>query len=139
MRRNALKQVVAGLTLASLGLRARAGAAEPRLLGRWRSDRERTLKAVPVGWGQERVAVLSRLVGSFEWDFTTDTLFVNESGPNLPGHRVPYQYQVVARDDQSVVLALDVLGRTKLQQIFFEGEYLYSFGGYVEYFRRIAA
>jgi len=112
---------------------------EPRLLGRWKSDTERTMNAVPVGWSKGRVEVLQRLVGRFEWQFTTDALFVLEGDRSQGAQRAHYPYQVVASDERSVVLMLDDLGKRRLQQIFFEGEYLYSLGGYVEYFRKAAA
>jgi hypothetical protein len=138
MRRTTLK------TLAALGAatmlnpaKAKGAMGEPRLLGSWVSDKEKTLALwrfrpnTPVE-SQERVAAL---FGNLRLSFSPGEVRA------LTGtHETVKPYRVVAADFRSVVIEYQADGRSLLEQLFFEGEYVYKFTGYnIEYFRRTEA
>lgn len=141
MRREFLSS---GLMLAFATVAAHpAGAArcgDPRLCGRWRSNRERTLEELPASSAPRRVAVLAGLLGKFEWQFTETTWIVQEGDPAQGAQTAVYPMRIVGSDERSVVLEVEALNRKSLQQVFVSGDWLHAFNGhYAEYFKRIAA
>jgi hypothetical protein len=139
MRRNALLTMLSGVVGLSLGTRASADklTSDPRLTGKWRSDREKTFQHRPELRTTNPASAerYRALFGTFTWQFENSELVVDE------GSQVArYRYKVVASDARSVVLDVSILGRKQLMQIYFQDEYLYSLGGFnVEFFRRIEA
>jgi hypothetical protein len=141
MRRELLKFPLAIVATAIVPRMATATVSiDPRLHGRWRSDRDRTLQALPSAWTADRVRAMDSLLGKFEWQFSADMLAVIEGDPRQGAQTARYPMKIVASDERSVVLEVEALGRRQLQQLFFEKDYLYSFSGsYVEYLKRIEA
>jgi len=108
-----------------------------RLIGTWKSDRRRTFRnwkwsstATP-----KRIRFLKSLFGKLIIRWTRTRYYAE-----LDGYRSVEKYDVVARDDDSVVIrARDWTGEQKLTQIHFEGEdwYWVPAGVFQEWFRRI--
>jgi hypothetical protein len=138
MRRSILK------LCAALGIGAQASplaahgpmAVDPRLLGRWRSDRERTLQrwCLPPDASAEARERFGAMLGRLVLDFSPTHLTAEQDGVST--HTT---YRVVATDFQSVVIERRIDdGRPLLEQVFFEGRRLYKVaGGQFEYFERI--
>jgi hypothetical protein len=139
MRRSALKlAALAGLSLASLpAFASKAHPFDKRLLGTWRSDKERTVKL----WRykqeltEEQKAKFESIFGKLTRRFTSTHAYSEFEDQKIVG-----RYWVVASDSRSVVVKISDEGRIDLQQIFFEENSIYVFSGYnVEFFRRVEA
>lgn len=140
MRRHALKTI---LGTSAVFLSAGAFAApkrrliDSRLLGTWRSDKERTValwkyqKELP----PEIRERFEKIFGKFTLRFTETHIYTEFEDTN---DTVPYS--VVARDSSSVVIAWHEEKEHSLQHIHFEGESYYVLSGYnVEFYKRVAA
>jgi hypothetical protein len=138
MRRTALKHLaLLGLTASAATPSTRAMPLEPRLLGAWVSDREKTLalwRFHPEASPETRDKVAA-LFGRLRLTFTaTDVRAMQD------GIETVHAYRVLASDARSVVLETTLDGGRVLEQVFFEGNYCYKLAGYnLEYFRRTAA
>ena len=140
MRRLALKAILG--TSAALLASAAFGARESRitdkrLLGIWRSDKERTVSL----WkyqkeiSSEERERFENIFGKFTLRFTETHIYTEFEGTK---DSVPYS--VIARDASSVVIAWHEEKERSLQHIHFEGEGYYVLSGYnVEFYKRVAA
>lgn len=140
MRRHTLKAILG--TSAALLTGGAFGATEKRhvdrrLLGTWRSDKERTLAL----WKhQKKLAPETRerfdnIFGKFTLRFTETHIFTEFEGTK---DTVPYS--VVASDSSSVLIVWHEEKERSLQHIHFEGESYYVLSGYnVEFYKRVAA
>lgn len=138
MRRTALKHLaLLGLTASAASQSTRAMPVEPRLLGSWVSDREKTLalwRFRPEASSETRDKVAA-LFGQLRLTFTATDVRATQGGTESV-----HPYRVLASDGRSVVLETTVDGGRVLEQVFFEGDYCYKLAGYnLEYFRRTAA
>lgn len=140
MRRHALKAIL-GTSAVLLTSRAFGAAGrrlvDNRLLGTWRSDKERTIAL----WKyQKEIAPETRerfekIFGKFTLRFTETHIYTafEDTKDAVP-------YSVVARDSSSVVIAWHEERERSLQHIHFEGESYYVLSGYnVEFYKRVAA
>jgi hypothetical protein len=109
---------------------------EKRLLGTWRSDKERTIahwkyKKELAPEVQER---FEKIFGKFTLRFTETHIYTEfeDTKDTVP-------YSVVAHDSSSVVIAWHEEKERSLQQIHFEDEGYHILSGYnVEFYKRIA-
>ncbi|MBI3149298.1 MAG: hypothetical protein HYZ17_12385 [Betaproteobacteria bacterium] len=140
MRRHALKAIL-GTSVALLTSGALCATekrlVDKRLLGTWRSDKERTIAL----WKyQKELAPETRerfenIFGKFTLRFTETRIYTEFEDTN---DTVPYS--VVARDSSSVIIAWHEEKERSLQHIHFEGESYYVLSGYnVEFYKRVAA
>ena len=139
MRRTLLRTTLA-IPIAALALPATAGKTrktDKRLLGTWRSDKERTTKL----WkyknelDEQKKAKFESIFGKLTRRFTPTTAYSEYEGERTSG-----KYWVVASDARSVVIASTEEGQIHLQQIFFEEDWIYVVAGYnLEFFRRVEA
>lgn len=137
MRRTTLKAIASGaFAVAALpSLAAPARRIDRRLLGVWRSDKERTtrlwrfrneLDAAKKQWFES-------LFGKLTLRYTPTRLH-----SEFDGEKTSRRYRIVASDAWSVVLAYDGEPENQLSQIFFEDEWIYTLSGYnIEFFRRV--
>jgi hypothetical protein len=119
---------------------------EPRLLGTWVSDKERTQEHFPKHMTEPQKDKLTSLFGKLRVTYTNLT-YTTE----LDGHveTAPYtvlgldEHSVVIRDDSVQIPDLDVLEMSTFSKIHFDGSDAYwvitEIGGLTEYFRRIRA
>jgi hypothetical protein len=140
MRRHALKAIlgtlIALLTSGTLGATEKR-IVDKRLLGTWRSDKERTIAL----WKYQKELApetrerFEKIFGKFTIRFTETHIYTEfEDTKNT----VPYS--VVARDSSSVVIAWHEEKERSLQHIHFEGESYYVLSGYnVEFYTRVSA
>ena len=138
MRRTALKHLaLLGLTASAASPSTRAMPLEPRLLGAWVSDREKTLalwRFRPETSPETRDKVAA-LFGRLRLSFTATDVRATQDGVDTV-----HPYRVVVSDARSVVLEYDFDGSRVLEQVFFEGDYCYKLAGYnLEYFCRTKA
>lgn len=139
MRRATLKLLAASsLTLAAFpSIADKPRTVDKRLLGTWRSDKERTTKLwrYKTELDAERKTKFESIFGKLTRRFTTTHAY-SEFG----GEKTSKAYRVVASDARSVVLASSEGGCIELEQIFFEDEWFYVITGYnLEFFRRVEA
>lgn len=139
MRRSTLKFIAAAAAAAAV---LPAGGApsrktDQRLLGTWRSDKERTTKL----WhyknelDAEKKQKFESIFGKLTRRYTATRLHTEFDGDKTSG-----KYWIVASDARSVVLAYENEPDNKLEQVFFEEEWIYILAGYnVEFFRRVEA
>ena len=108
-----------------------------RLLGTWKSDRRRTFQdyvALP-GTTPQQVRKLKALFGKFLIRGGRGKTYTE-----LDGFKSVGEYEVVARDSQSVVVRYydELFEEYQLRQIHFEGEHYWLWAGtLLEYFRRV--
>ena len=135
-RRTVLAALAAGAMAATVE-RALAGPrrADPRLLGTWRSDGERTARF----WryteepDAARRRDFERLLGKLTRRFTETHVYGEFEGDTWSD-----EYWVVDADARSVVVAYRDDSAYTLQQIFFEKDSMYLVAGYnFEFFRRV--
>lgn len=119
---------------------------EPRLVGTWLSDKERTIEHFPEHMTESQREVLSSLFGKLRVTYTT-TEFTTE----LDGETETVPYTVLGTDKHSVVIRgdsppnpdLDLLELSTFSKIHFDGPDSYwvttEIGGITEYFRRVSA
>jgi len=108
---------------------------DPRLIGVWVSDREKTIQRMRFKEGAtpEQKAKIAELFGKLRIEYTaaevrTDFEGSSESGP----------YQVIASDKDSVVILGKGMDGPKLMQIHFEpGGYYILSGFIIEFFKRL--
>jgi hypothetical protein len=138
MRRATLKGLASfGLATLLSPTRAQSAVSEPRLIGSLVSDREKIIalwrfRADTSVETRERVAALfGKMLLSFS---------AGEMRALTGTHETVQPYRILATDFRSGVVEYDADGRRLLEQLFFEGDYMYKFAGYnIEYFRRIEA
>mgnify|MGYP006950006047 CR=1 FL=1 len=140
MRRQVLRSLLglAALGWASSTLSATQKAkTEPRLIGTWRSDKERTLAL----WkyknevSPETRSRIENLFGKFTLRFTRTHIHTE-----FEGETSSVRYSVIASDKNSVVIAWHEEEGPSLQHIHFESESYYVVSGYnVEFFTRVRA
>jgi len=130
------------LAVAGLAVAAREAAAlpqqhkpDPRLIGKWKSDRERTVKlwkySKPLS-DDERLRFES-MFGKLTWRITPTHIF-----SEYDGEKLSQQYSVLGVDSQSVVIRRKGESHDELQQFFFEEGWLYVVSGYnIEFFKRV--
>lgn len=139
MRRTTLK-LLASTTLSAAALpafAARAPKMDTRLLGTWRSDKERTTKLwrYKTELDAEKKAKFESIFGKLTRRYTFSHVYTEFDGDKTSG-----KYSVIASDERSVVLAYPEENGTRLEQVFFEEDWLYILAGYnVEFFRRVEA
>jgi len=120
------------LPLRSIGLERKV---EKRLLGTWRSDKERTIKqwCYPNELSAEKRRRFENIFGKFTLRFTPTHIYTE-----YDGDRQVIAYSVVASDANSVVVAWHEKSNS-LQQIHFEKSAYYVVSGYnIEFFKRVA-
>lgn len=140
MRRHALKTILgtSAVLLSGGALAAPKGRlVDKRLLGTWRSDKERTvaLWKYQKELSPETRERFERIFGKFTLRFTETHIYTEfeDTKDTVP-------YSVVARDSSSVVIAWHEEKERSLQHIHFEGESYYVLSGYnVEFYKRVAA
>ena len=139
MRRSGLKLLLAGAAaLASVPILASGSQkADRRLLGTWRSDKERTMRL----WrfkkelDTEQKAKFESIFGKMTRRFTSTHAY-----SEFDGETTSNPYRVLGADEHSVVVAYPNGKASELQQIFFEDDWFYVVSGYnVEFFRRVTA
>lgn len=140
MRRHALRTILgtSAVLLSGGAFAAPKGRlVDKRLLGTWRSDKERT---VALWKYQKELSPETRerfenIFGKFTLRFTETHIYTEfEDTKDM----VPYS--VVAHDSSSVVIAWHEEKDRSLQHIHFEGESYYALSGYnVEFYKRVAA
>ena len=128
--------LAAGSTLASPAIKQQ-GRLGIRLLGRWRSDKERTasLWRWPATVTDKESA--ASVFGRMTWHITSEIW-----GAEIDGQLIQARYSVVAEDDESVAVLhyTDSDSTPKLTQYFFEGRYVYCLTGHnLEFFVRVEA
>lgn len=138
MRRQTLKTVLgASAALFSAGAWAapKGRLVDHRLLGTWRSDKERTLAL----WKYQKELApdvrerFERIFGKFTLRFTATQIHTE-----FEDLKETVPYSVVARDSSSVVIAWHQEKGRSLQHIHFEGEGYYVISGYnVEFYQRV--
>ncbi len=118
---------------------------DPRLLGTWISDRDRTLKALRPSASDEGRAKLENLFGKLKVTYT-DTTITTE----LDGFVETIPYTVLGFDDHSVVVRNDsppdpnmaIFEMSSFSKINFDGEDSYrvttEIGGITECFIRVS-
>lgn len=140
-----LSIATAGLMLFVARISARPNAIEPRLIGDWISDRDRTLTELEEVWGvtEGQLGGLAELLGELRITYTSSTLETD-----LMGEMITMPYTVLDSDANSVVLRNDsaidpemaILGLSTFSKIHFDGDasyWVYSeVGGIKEYFKR---
>lgn len=119
---------------------------EPRLIGNWISDKERTQKGFPEHMNETQKDSLASLFGKLRVTYA-DATYTTE----LDGHIETAPYTVLGVDKNSAVIRddsarnpdLDVLEMSTFSKIHFDGPDSYwvftEIGGLTEYFRRIHA
>ena len=119
---------------------------EPRLMGTWISDKERTLEHFPEHMTEPQKEKLSSLFGKLRVTYSP-TAYTTE----LDGHTESSPYTVIGLDKHSVVIRddsapnpdLDILEMSTFSKIHFDGPDSYwvitEIGGLTEYFRRVSA
>jgi hypothetical protein len=140
MRRSALVALAAGgLATAALSRHALAAGprrTDPRVLGTWRSDKERTVRFWRYTEEPDPVRRrdFERLLGKLTRRFTETHAYGEYDGDTWSD-----EYWVVDSDARSVVVAYrDDSTSYSLQQIFFEKDSMYVVAGYnLEFFRRV--
>lgn len=139
MRRHALKTIL-GTSAAFLSVGALAvpkkRLLDSRLLGTWRSDKERTvaLWKYQKELSPETQERFEKIFGKFTLRFTETHIYTEfeETKDSVP-------YSVVARDASSVVIAWHEEKEHSLQHIHFEDQSYYVLSGYnVEFYKRVA-
>lgn len=139
MRRSALKLLAAG-GIALTGVSSLAGKApkvDKRLLGTWRSDKERTTKLwrYKTELDPEKKAEFEGIFGKLVRRFTATHVY-----SEFDGDKTSTAYWVVGSDSRSVVIATREEDQVQLQQIFFEENSFYVVTGYsLEFFVRVSA
>lgn len=108
-----------------------------RLIGTWRSDKERTVKH----WHYakelepEKKERFENIFGKFSLHFTNTHIHTE-----FEGEKQVVPYTVVASDHSSVVIMWHEKERSSLQHIHFDGEGYYVLSGYnVEFYTRVSA
>ena len=139
MRRTSLKSIAAGalLAVALPAFSANARKTDKRLLGTWRSDKERTTRLwrYKTELDAEKKAKFESIFGKLTRRYTPTFLYTEFEGDKTSG-----KYSVIAFDSRSVVLAYPEEDGPKLEQVFFEEDWIYILAGYnVEFFRRVEA
>lgn len=120
--------------LVPLGQAAAPRRTEPRLLGTWRSDKERTVRfwRYTEEFDAARRKDFERLLGKLTRRFTETHAYGEFEGDTWSD-----EYWVVDSDARSVVVAYRDDSAYSLQQIFFEKDSIYLVAGYnLEFFRR---
>lgn len=140
MRRNILSVfALAGLSFAG----GSALAFEPRrkidkrLLGTWKSDKERTIER----WRYDK-PLSNEKREKFESIFGKLVLRITETHYYgiFEEDNFSCPYTVVASDERSVCISQDFTGTQELKQYFFEGNYMYVLVGYnIEFFKQVEA
>ena len=142
--------ILLSILVCLLLLKERSVVQEPRLVGKWVSDAERTIEMLPASIDQdsEGFQSLRALLGKVTISFAAEEMSVELDGETQNG-----TYRVLASDDYSCVLEetskgpamdqelADVLKASKFTVIHFEDSESYwvhsQFGGFAEYFRRV--
>ncbi len=119
---------------------------EPRLIGNWISDKERTREHFPEHMTEPQKEKLSSLFGKLRVTYTP-----TEYTTELDGQIETFPYTVLGLDKHSVVIRdnsapnpdLDILEMSTFSKIHFDGTDSYwvitEIGGLTEYFRRLSA
>lgn len=109
---------------------------DSRLLGTWRSDKERTVAL----WkyrkeiSKNEREKFEKIFGKFTLRFTPTHVHTE-----FDGTKDTMAYTVIARDSSSVVIALRQEETDSLQHIHFDGEHYYVLSGYnVEFYKRVS-
>ena len=124
----------ARVSVGSLG----GGVTDKRLLGKWKSDKRKSLRELRARADvtPEFLALFRNTAGKLTFDYRPKTMVVSGIGDTTKG-----RYEVVAADDESVVLQgyHDLLQSNVLTHIFFDGNdsYWVPMGKYREWFRRV--
>jgi hypothetical protein len=143
MRRALLFSSLAAVGFGSASVQAAPPAAQRRtdrrLVGTWRSDRERTAKLWKYNKEVDAEAreKFESIFGKLTWRITPSKWFGEFEGDKFSG-----PYNVVASDSRSVVVFHpgDPGLPGELKQYFFEPEHMYVLSGYnVEFFKRVEA
>ena len=139
MRRTTLKTLAAGALSACVlpTLAASSRKTDKRLLGTWRSDKERTTRLwrYKTELDAENKLKFESIFGKLTRRYTSTCLYSDFDGDKTSG-----KYSVIASDTRSVVLAYTEEDGTRLEQVFFEEDWIYILAGYnVEFFRRVEA
>ena len=141
-RRQLMHRLLTSVCLSPAAASTAAGqaaqGAKGRLLGRWRSDRERTLRS----WSHlssSTEAARARIegwFGKFEYSFSLTTVRAEYEGGSWDA-----RYRVAAQTDSSVTLLLLHAERTEDLTLYFDEPYFFLRSGRYnfEYFRRVAA
>lgn len=118
---------------------------DPRLLGTWVSDRERTLELLGPSRSDESRAKLKNLFGKLKIAYTDRTI-TTELDDFI--ETIPYtvlgvdEHSVVIRDDSPPDPDMAVLEMSSFSKIHFDGDDSYwvttEIGGITEYFKRVA-
>ncbi len=137
MRRTVLRQLAAfPLALGSASALAKSERKiDKRLIGTWRSDKERTAKLWRYKNELDEVnkAKFESIFGKMTRRFTATMIYSEFEDQKSSG-----KYWVVASDSRSVVVAYPDPSGLELQQIFFEEDWHYVYSGYnIEFFRRV--
>ncbi len=139
MRRSALKfaalATLGTVSLASVAAKPRK--VDKRLLGTWKSDKDRTVKLwrYKQDLSEEQKTKFEAIFGKLTRRFTSTHAY-----SDYEDQKTEARYWVVAADSRSVVVSFSEEGKVELQQIFFEENSMYVFSGYnVEFFRRVEA
>jgi len=119
---------------------------DPRLIGTWISDRERTLENLRTQWqpSEERHSDLSDLLGRLKVTYTDATVttelddFVQTGPYTVVGVD---NYSVVIRDDSPPDPAMEMAELSTFSCINFDGDdtYWVTSGGFTEYFTRVSS
>ncbi|PLK46913.1 hypothetical protein [Uliginosibacterium sp. TH139] len=139
MRRHILKSIFgayAALLSASTFSAPARRLVDSRLLGTWRSDKERTvaLWKYQKELSSEARERFENIFGKFTLRFTETHIYTE-----LDDTKDKVPYSVVARDKSSVVIAWHEEKERSLQHIHFEGDGYYILSGYnVEFYKRIS-
>ena len=109
-----------------------------RLIGSWKSDRRRTFEHFKPNAtaSPKSIRKLKSMFGKLIVRYTRRRCHSEYDGTPLD----PFHYEVVAADDESVVVRFwdTIFDREMLQQIHFEGDYYWiAKWGRVEWFRRV--
>lgn len=119
---------------------------DPRLIGNWISDKERTREHFSEHMSEPQKEKLSSLFGKLRVTYTP-TAYTTE----LDGQTETFPYAVLGVDKHSVVIRddsapnpdLDILEMSTFSKIHFDGPDSYwvitEIGGITEYFRRVSA
>jgi hypothetical protein len=140
MRRSVLATIaMTPLTLAvpSVDAAAQKRRIDTRLLGRWRSNKEKTVNLwrYPKPVTDEVRTKFEAIFGKFEIEFTRTRVRTT-----FDSDVRSYSYWVVASDSNSVVVAYPKDKEPDLQHFYFEQDGIYVPTGYnFEFFRRVGA
>lgn len=111
---------------------------DPRLIGTWQADPQRTLAdfVPPRGASPKKLRLLKQSLTTMTLRFDNGEFIAEADGGRSAG-----QYEVLACDSESVAIWYfdEFVNEYRVRQIHFEGEYFWvSLGRMREFFRRIS-